>query len=132
MMARQTGLLCRHGGGGQASGNGAAADLAGTAAGIDHAGAGRPGGDDLPPVRADGAVMTRALTLLVPSAGPAHGCADGGGFGAWLPLWSCIPPACPVPDARNVRTARGPMPSQPPTTRHYAGDQRPDHCPPAA
>src|SRR6185312_8193229 len=53
------------------------ADLAGTAAGIQHAGAGRPGGDDLPPVRVEGAVMTRALTLLLPSPGRrdviAHG-----------------------------------------------------------
>src|SRR5271165_1046715 len=50
--------------------------------------------------------------------GPADGCADGGGFGGWLPLWSCIPAACPVPDAGNVRTVWGRIPSQPPTTRH--------------
>src|SRR5271165_5583165 len=49
--------------------------------------------------------------------GPADGCADGGGFGGWLPLWSCIPAACPVPDAGNVRTVWGRIPSQPPTTR---------------
>jgi len=52
-------------------------DLAGTAAGIQHADAGLPGGDDLPPVRVEGAVMKRALNLLVPSPGRrdvvAHG-----------------------------------------------------------
>jgi hypothetical protein len=50
--------------------------------------------------------------------GPAAGCADGGGFGVWLPLWSCIPAACPMFDAGNVHTTWGRIPSQPPTTRH--------------
>ena len=58
-------------------------------AGLD---AGLPGGDDLPPVRVEGAVMKRALNLLVPSLGRrdvvAHGrlvqpvaelCVSGGG-----------------------------------------------------
>ena len=44
-------------------------DLAGTVVDIQHADAGLPGCDDLPPVRVEGAVMKRALNLLVPSPG---------------------------------------------------------------
>src|SRR6185312_7540694 len=66
-------------------------------------------------VRLAGSVPPGGTPDIAP--GPAAGCADGGGFGVWLPLWSCIPAACPVPDAGNVRTAWGRIPSQPPTTR---------------
>src|SRR6202035_3410795 len=53
-------------------------DLPGAVVDIQHADIGLPGGDDLPSVRVEGALMKRALDLLVPPPDRRNVLAHGG------------------------------------------------------